>query len=209
MNSRELYLAFNAIDDDILEQSECEVQTVSFWGSHRLLKQCVAACMAGVIVFSGLMSVEACRQKIIEVITQVFPGFTYFLYSTEEEPKYTVLPEVDLTYIPVGFELTENRETKTRAWVIYEDANGHFFEFSLVLVLPNGSYGHLLDTENVEAEHFYIGNEEAVAYDDPERQTVLWNFENIRYDLNGTIGLDELKQIASGVVIKETDLNGE
>ena len=209
MNSRELYLTFNAIDDDILEQSECEVQTVSFWGSHRLLKQCVAACLAVVIVFSGLMSVEACRKKIIEVITQVFPSFTYFQYSTDEEPKYTVVPEVDLTYIPAGFELTENRETETRAWITYEDANGRFFEFSLALVLPNGSYGHLLDTENVDAEFFYIGNEEAVAYDDPERQTVLWNFENIRYDLNGTIGLDELKQIASGVVIKETDLNGE
>ena len=82
MNSRELYLAFNAIDDDILEQSECEVQNVSFWRSHRLLKQCVAACLAVVIVFSGLMSVEACRKKIIEVITQVFPSFTYrFFYQ--------------------------------------------------------------------------------------------------------------------------------
>ena len=209
MNSRELYQAFNAIDDDILEQSECEVQSVSFWGSHRLLKQCVAACLAVVIVFSGLMSVEACRKKIIEVITQVFPSFTYFQYSTDEEPKYTVVPEVDLTYIPAGFELTENKETETRAWVTYENANGRFFELYYVVILPNGEYGHLLDTEEVDAEHFYIGINEAVAYDGSDMQTVIWSHENIQFDLCGDTGLDELKEIASGVVIKEADSSGE
>lgn len=209
MNSRELYQAFNAIDDDILEQSEYEVAARPFFANRRWLKQCVAACLAVVIVFSGLMGVEACREKIIEVITQVFPEFTYFWYSTEEEPKYTAVPEVDLTYIPAGFELTESKETETRAWVLYEDADGRFFEFHHVLILPNGGYNKLLDTDGIEAEHFYIGDNEAVAYDDPERQTVLWNYENIRYDLSGTIGLDELKKIASGVVVKEEGLDGD
>ena len=204
MNSCDLYLAFNAIDDDILEQSEYEVRTVSFWTRHHLLKRCVAACLAVVIVFTGLMSVEACRQKIIEVITQVFPSFTYFRYSTEEEPKYTALPEVDLTYIPAEFELAESKETESRTRILYENDAARFFEFRQVLILPNGTYDKLLDTENTEAEYFYIGTDEAVAYSGSAQQIVIWTHENIRCEVYGNIGIDELKKIASGVAIKES-----
>lgn len=203
MNSCDLYLAFNAIDDDILEQSEYEVRTVSFWARHHLLKRCVAACLAVVIVFTGLMSVEACRKKVIDVITQIFPGAISFLYSTDVEPKYTVVPEVDLTYIPAGFDLTESKETENRTYILYENDNTQFFEFRQSLLLPTGSAVSLIDTENTEEEHFYIGADEAVAYIGSAQQMVLWTHENIRCRVYGNIGIDELKKIASAVVIKE------
>ena len=203
MNSCDLYLAFNAIDDDILEQSEYEVQTVPFWGKHHLLKRCVAACLAVVIVFSGLMSVEACRKKVIEVIAQVFPDATYFQYYLEGEPKYTVLPEVELTYIPDGFELIDSSVYEDLLRDIYENADGDFFEITLMLILPNGSAGRLLDTEETDVEYIYIGGIEATAHDTPKAQSIFWEYENIQCDLYGIIGLDELKKIASGMVFGE------
>ena len=203
MNSCDLYLAFNAIDDDILEQSEYEVRTVPFWGKHHLLKRCVAACLAVVIAFTGLMSVEACRRKIIEVITQVFPYATYFTYHITGEPTYTVLPEVELTYIPDGFELIDSSVFNGVLLDIYENADGDFFEVTLMLMLPNSTSGRLLDTEEIDVEYIYIGDIEATAHDSPKAQSIMWEYENIQCDLYGIIGLDELKKIASGMVFGE------
>ena len=203
MNSCDLYLAFNAIDDDILEQSEYEVRTVPFWGKHHVLKRCVAACLAVVIAFTGLMSVEACRRKIIEVITQVFPDATYFTYHITGEPTYTTLPKVELTYIPDGFELIDSSVFNGVLLDIYENADGDFFEVTLMLMLPNSTSGRLLDTEKKDVEYIYIGDIKATAHDSPKAQSIMWEYENIQCDLYGIIGLDELKKIASGMVFGE------
>ena len=106
-------------------------------------------------------------------------------------------------YIPDGFELIDSTVFNGVLLDIYENADGDFFEVTLMLMLPNSTSGRLLDTEEIDVEYIYIGDIEATAHDSPKAQSIMWEYENIQCDLYGIIGLDELKKIASGMVFGE------
>lgn len=170
-----------------------------------LKRTAAVAMIALVVTAAGVMSVDAYRERVIQVVTQVFHEFTSYRFFTEQSDGFKAVPEVEFTYVPEGFELVESSVRETRAYYLYENTDGKFFELNELLVQANGDYGMLLDTEGSQMEHFNIGDAEAIANTKGADGCVLWSIDNVRLDLYGNIGIEELKGIAQGIIMEVPD----
>lgn len=168
--------------------------------SFLYLKRTAAVAMIALVVTAaGVMSVDAYRERVIQVVEHVFHEFTGYRFYTERSDGYAQLPEVEFTYIPEGFEPMESSKEETRAYYLYENANGRFFEINELLIQTNRDYGMILDTEDSRLERFYIGDSEAICNTKGSDTIVMWSHENVRLDVYGNIGVEEIKRIAQGV----------
>ena len=163
----------------------------------RYMKQTAAAVLMIVAVtFGGLMTVEAYREKVIEIVIQVFNEFTEYRFSSNDseqaDTEQTELPEIQFGYIPEGMQETENRTTATgRLRVTYEDNQSHFFDFSAIQI-ADGVYGTTWDTEDSEYWEGAINGCEAYFNIKNGESSIMWINENIVYDLYGNIDMSEL-----------------
>ena len=79
----------------------------------RYMRQTVAAILAvAIISFCGLMTVEAYREKVIEIVVRVFNELTdYRFVSHSNKADEIILPELSFGYIPEGMCEIANRIT--------------------------------------------------------------------------------------------------
>ena len=61
------------------------------------------------------------------------------------------------------------------------------------------SHVSMLDTEDAEAENFYIQGKQAIAVSKKGVSTIQWTNGNSVYNLRGTIPMEDLKRVAAGV----------
>ena len=118
----------------------------------------------GILSFSGLMTVEAYREKVIEVITLVFHDLTNYRFISEESgsEQHVDLPDITFQYIPDGMEKVEDTARERFRYILYEAQDGNFFELTQTVIVDNSDYEKILDTEGAISEEFYIGDSEAV-----------------------------------------------
>ena len=155
----------------------------------------------GILSFSGFMTVEAYREKVIEVITQVFHDLTNYRFISEESDseQHVDLPDITFQYIPDGMEKVEDTARERFRYILYEAQDGKFFELTMTVVIENGDYEKVLDTEDAFTEMLYIGGSEAVINTKNAETTIIWTKGNILYTLYGTVDLTELKRIAEEI----------
>lgn len=161
----------------------------------RYIRRTVAVAMVMlVVVLSGLMTVKAYREKVIEIIVQVFNDLTDYRFSSNQTEDD--LPAITFGYIPDGMTESNTESYDGYYYVLYEDLDGNFFEFTQSVILPDDDYQKILDTEGATTEYFYIAGEEAVANSKNGDSTVIWSRQNALYHLFGNISLEDLKEIA-------------
>lgn len=172
----------------------------------RYMKHTAAAILLiAIFTFGGFMTVEAYREKVIEIVIQVFEEFTYYQFSSKDSEQadtdQTELPEIQFGYIPEGMQETENRTTATGSLrITYEDNQNHFFYLS-VRQSTNGEYGTILDTEDSDYWEGTINGCEAYFNTKNGCSSIMWIDENIVYDLYGYMEIGELKTVAQNMKI--------
>lgn len=172
----------------------------------RYMKRTVAAVLAiAVITFGGLMTVEAYRTQIIEVIVQVFERFTkYQFISHDDHTEEISLPEMSVEYIPDGMkEVESERIENDRYYVRYENDSGQFFEITLNMLQSNGDYGRLLDTEDSTYAIIDINGQEAFSNTKNGVTIITWTHGHILYNVYGYMNMDEVKLIVENLKIFE------
>ena len=172
----------------------------------RYMKQTVAAVLAVVVItFGGLMTVEAYREKVIEIVVHVFRELTdYRFYSEKSGVDEIVLPEISFEYIPDGMWNAENRITSNnQRYILYEHENGTFFELTQYPITADGSHGKILDTEDSVYETEIINGNAAFFNVKNGNASIFWSYNNVVYDLYGNLDLTELKEIAEKIKIIE------
>lgn len=154
----------------------------------------IVVLMSTLVTFSSLMTVEAYREKVIEVITQVFHEFTdyHFVSSSADD----TLPSVIFGYVPEGMEQTKCKIDDARSHFIYEASDGTYFELRQQLVTVDSNYEKRVDTEDAEIERFDINGDEAVSMTKYGETTIIWNNQNAVYTLYSNMELSELQEIA-------------
>lgn len=170
----------------------------------RYTKQTVAAVLAVVVIsFGGLMTVEAYREKVIEIVVHVFHELTdYRFYSEKSGVDEIVLPEISFEYVPDGMREVEDRITgNNRRYILYERKNGDFFELTQRPITADGSHGKILDTEDSAYETTNINGNEAFSNVKNGNAIIFWSYNNVIYDLYGNLDLTELKEIAEKIKI--------
>ena len=155
----------------------------------------------GILSFSGLMTVEAYREKVIEVISQVFHDLTNYRFISEESnlEQYVELPEITFQYIPDEMEKIEDTARERYRYILYEAQDGNFFELTQTVIVDNSDYEKILDTEGAISEEFYIGDSEAVLNTKNGVTSIFWTKDHILYSLYGTIDPTELKAVAEKI----------
>ncbi len=113
--------------------------------------------------FSGLMvTSQAFRAQVLEVLVQVYEEITNFRFSAEGETDRTAGDFV-LTYLPQGMEETVRQSSRIRHYICFEDNAGNMLEVTHIVVGANASSILGVDTEDAEVEYFKIHNSEAMA----------------------------------------------
>ena len=149
--------------------------------------------------FSGLMvTSQAFRAQVLEVLVQVYEEITNFRFSAEGETDRTAGDFV-LTYLPQGMEETVRQSSRIRHYICFEDNAGNMLEVTHIVVGANASSILGVDTEDAEVEYFKIHNSEAMAISKNLDHTIFWTEDNCYYLLSGTIPMEELKQVALGL----------
>lgn len=171
----------------------------------RCIKQTVAAVLAvAILSFGGLMTVEAYREKVIEIVVTVFHELTDYRFAAEKtEAGEVVLPDISFEYVPEEMQKIQDDVFAGNRFIIFEDNDGNFFEFTQTAVEANSSFGIILDTEDSAYEITSINGNKAYSNVKNGDATIFWSYGSVVYELYGNIELTELKNIAEKIIIKE------
>jgi len=165
-------------------------------------KRTVAAILVLLSVsFAGLMTVDACRQKVIEAVVQIFHELTDYRFKTVEDV-LTELPDVSFGYVPEGMrETVHNVTANKRSRIVYEGIDGTFFELRQKVITPDNAHGKIVDTETAPTGYWMIRGHEVSYITKESDSTLQWIEQNILYVLKGNLELADLKIIAEGLNI--------
>lgn len=120
----------------------------------------LAAIIALLIVFTGLMSVSATRESIIEFVKKVFSNRNEITLSESSTlPVDRIETEYTLTALPEGFEVKEYQKDDLGILTVWENSNGNRIILMQDLLDSNFSF----DNEH-EYEELYINGYEAYYY---------------------------------------------
>ncbi|MCR5785460.1 MAG: DUF4367 domain-containing protein [Eubacterium sp.] len=146
-----------------------------------------------VLTTSFAITVDAFREKVIEIVTKVFSNRTEYYFSTEETELY--IPEIEFGYLPEGMELVKNETYDTMMWIEYNDKEGNSVSLIVSGVTSNGSKVMGLDTEESDYEEIFIDGKEMIINSKNGETDLIWTEDNVVYDLWGNISEEELLDI--------------
>lgn len=166
------------------------------------MRQTIAAVLAvAVLAFGGMMTVEAYREKFIEIVKQVFTEFTHYRFSSDTpESELIELPEMTLGYVPEGMEKVDDHvSSQNLRYMLYEDENGGFFEVTQWSIVEGHDYSRKLDTEDSVISMGTINGCEAMFNEKKGHTNIIWTIDNVIYGVFGNLGTDEIKLIAEEI----------
>lgn len=112
---------------------------------RKIRKSLLAAIIAIIVAFTGLMSVSATRTPFIEFIKKVFPQFNEITLSEESTPPVErIETEYTLTDLPEGFEISVYQKDELGVFTVWKNSNNWEIMFSQEILDPNLS----IDTEH-------------------------------------------------------------
>lgn len=151
------------------------------------------------VSFSCLMCVEAYRNKVIEVITEVFEDLTRFSFSTsvEEEPK---LGELTVGYLPEGMSevYREDLDSYTRL-IYFEDTEGRRIGIEQDNIIGNKQSTLIVDTEDAEVTEIDFNGYEATLIVKGKRTVLMWEDGISIILVSGDFPADEIIKVANGI----------
>ena len=171
--------------------------------SNRILlytKRSVAAVLVTAMVsFVGMMTVEAYREKVIEIVVQVFHDLTRYRFISSAEDRK--LSAVEFGYMPEGMELAEEILTESSRYVRYVNTDGKTVELTQIDINVHDDFGSILDTEDSVIEVFEIHGNNATSSTKHGTTFIFWTEGNELFELYGNITAGELKNIAENLII--------
>ncbi len=149
--------------------------------------------------------------KIILVAAVLFSLFTFYVFANPSSRKYIiekfeefgiftlteqksdVVPDIEIGYVPQGFDLVNEIESKKYICMFYESSDG-----KELTVQKSASTSQIaFNNEDGQAEEIIIGN---ITYtyvtNSSEYKHILWTENNYIYSIDGTLSKEELLKIA-------------
>lgn len=155
------------------------------------------------LTFGALMSVEASRTRIIEIITNVLRDAVSLHISIDNgAPSNLVLRPITPTYVPEGYYLSKEKIDDTGYVIHYEDKNGNVIDY-MQDFLHAGTI--VQDTEDVYMKTVKIGSQEILVIEKPSKDycTAYWYDNNYFYWVSGNkIESNELIKMAESIIIQ-------
>lgn len=154
------------------------------------------------ILSNGLLvvTVQAYREKVFEIITNVYKEFTSIITKTEEVPEpLTEKPDfTEPLYIPEGFEVINDIQTDITRKIDYE--NGDRILVYKQNIITNSELR--IDTEGTEIKNIKINGTSINYVFNKGMYNAYWNDNEYFYLITGEISFEELLKVIEGVIQK-------
>lgn len=159
----------------------------------------VAACFLIAVLLAGavIATVPQARAAFMRVVIEWTEKYTKF--TAEGDGIHTAMPQWTLGYLPDGYVEIERLETEQLLEIYYQNDAGGFLAFGAMS--QSGSL--LVNNEGVQYHQQVI---EGVVYHLFEAETidnfsqVVWDAHGYRFNVNGSLSVDELLTIAESVI---------
>lgn len=152
------------------------------------------------ITFSSLMTVQAYREKVIQIITEIFEDLTSFRFFSDNSPSDEFSP-VSFGYLPAGLKETEREQTMSGFYIHFEDDKGMILDITQTHVTADTQSSLILDTEDAEVENFILQGEEAISTSKEGRQTITFTKDNYIFVIYSNLPMDEVRNVAEQMKI--------
>lgn len=152
------------------------------------------------VTFSGLMTVQAYREKFIQIVTQIFEDLTSFHFSSDVNSPDIFKP-ASFGYLPDGMREIKREQTESRLYVRYESNESSFLSVSQKNVSDDSQINMILDTEDADVSHFILQGEEAFSTSKKGIQTVIFTKDRYVFNIKSNMSVDEIKNVAEHMEI--------
>lgn len=161
------------------------------------------------VTFAGLMTVEAYRGAIIDVITDKLSNILTFEYSSPIHEENAEFVDIELHYMPEG--MVENElgffETTVDRHRQFENGEGGIIELNEWLISADRDFSvGMLTEDTIAEEQFLIGNEQAtmITRKDDTSPTgigvsVMWTHGDVAYAFYTNLSTEEAKKIVLNI----------
>lgn len=161
------------------------------------------------VTFAGLMTVEAYRGAIIDVITDKLSNILTFEYSSPISEENAEFVDIELNYIPEG--MVENElgffETTVDRHRQFENGEGGIIELNEWLISADRDFSvGMLTEDKIAEEQFLIGNGQAtmITRKDDTSSTgigvsVMWTHGDVAYAFYTNLSAEEAKKIVLNI----------
>lgn len=157
-------------------------------------------------LFTITMSVEALRVKLFDMVKEVYEKFTIYKFKIDENDnkKVNFLDKKSINYLPNGFEEVERVEYNNDVAITYSDGED-YITFNYLLIENSNLY---MDTENAKINKVQINNFYADYIEKENKSRLVWQDENILYDLKlDYINKDKYLDIKSELIKIAKNIN--
>ena len=126
--------------------------------SIRVLNKVAMVALLGAFLFTGAFAAsETFRVSTLNLVLETFEDHTNIDFTSSPIPESTDsghMSNLEIGWIPEGFELTSDEKWTHAQSLIYSDLNGNTLYIDLTFVGENGKMG--IDTEDAAIEHTTI-----------------------------------------------------
>lgn len=152
------------------------------------------------VAFSGLMTVEAFRDRVIHFFTQVFFTHTEVIISTKGYEDAELAP-LELGYLPEGMTETE-RNIKKMSTQIRCKGKDSFLNIIQKKITDDINQSIDFDSEDAQIQNITINNHETVVISEDDIIQMFWTDHNSFIVITGNLPLEEMKKIAENISLK-------
>lgn len=155
-----------------------------------LVRRTVAIIFIAITVsLAATMSVEAYREKVIEVVKYIFEECTNYIFSSGKDANEIL--DVFIEDIPDGYLLAYENKTMHSYNAYFINGNNNVL-VSVVMENKNMSHAVTIDSENASVEEIVINGDEAIYYAKEETNTIVIVHGDVVVTLCGEISKEDI-----------------
>lgn len=152
------------------------------------------------VIFGASMSVEAYREKILEIIKSIFYDRTeYNIHLTNINAEIFT---TEINNIPEGYVLKNRTSNTNNLYVYYEKDEKNYFVIRVHNFNNDSNYMITLDTEDAISKNLYINGNQIECYIKENHCSAIWEDENIVISVSGEIAENEFIYIIEGIIVR-------
>lgn len=144
---------------------------IKFSTRSKISKSLIAAVVAIIVMFTGLMSVSATRRKAVDFIEKIFPNYISIALTDDSKPKYNYIEtEYTISNVPKEYKLVQYLKNEFSVSVIWENPEGNqlLFEQDIISTDITIDNEHILNKTDINGNKAYIYGENNNLY-------IAWN----------------------------------
>lgn len=163
---------------------------------HSITTRATVLLVAAILIFAMAVTAMAIPYTREFIIEKFFDHSTYTVVGGE----YSEIGDIEIGYIPEGFEIYEVFNGKTTKIISYKSkSNDMWFDIKISLTNQDSYF----DTETYDPEIVYFNNKDYLYYHSQATSGLMWNDGMFVYRISGIISKEEMLRISQNITSKK------